>query len=125
MRRLSPAAREVENTLAQVLGPLTAAEAVALATLSGFAEELFFRGAMQDAWGFLPATLVFTFLHTGPSRHFRAWTLFAAGAGLLFGGLVLWRGNLLAAVLAHFLVNAINLVRLGGGEPGGSPVPSE
>ena len=30
-------------------------------------------------------------------------------AGLLFGGLMLWRGNLLAPFTGHFVVNAINL----------------
>ena len=33
-------------------------------------------------------------------------------AGLVFAGLMEWRGNLLAPVLAHALVNAINLGRL-------------
>jgi membrane protease YdiL (CAAX protease family) len=42
----------------------------------------------------------------------RLWTLFAVVAGSLFGGLMLWRGNLLAPVVAHFLVNAVNLSRL-------------
>jgi membrane protease YdiL (CAAX protease family) len=123
MRRLSSAAREVERVLTQVLGPLSAAEAITLAAVSSFAEELFFRGAMQDAWGFLPTTLLFALLHSGPSRQFRAWTLFAAAAGLLFGGLVLWRGNLLAAMLTHFFVNAINLIRLASppGESGRLP----
>jgi membrane protease YdiL (CAAX protease family) len=37
------------------------------------------------------------------------WTVFAALAGLLFGGLMLWRGNLLAPMVGHFVVNAINL----------------
>lgn len=110
--KVFPLARELERHLAAVLGPLTGSEAFALALLSGFAEELFFRGAVQGQWGFAAATILFALLHSGPGRAFRFWTLFAALAGLLFGALMAWRGNLLAPVLGHFLVNGINLRRL-------------
>jgi membrane protease YdiL (CAAX protease family) len=56
--------------------------------------------------------VLFSLLHTGSGKHFRLWTVFAALAGALFGGLMLWRGNLLAPVLAHVLVNGVNLRRL-------------
>jgi membrane protease YdiL (CAAX protease family) len=110
--RVFPLARQLEEQLAAVLGPLTVAEAVSLAVLSGFAEELFFRGAVQGQWGWLAATILFAVLHTGPGRAFRVWTLFAVVAGGLFGALMTWRGNLLAPVLGHFLVNGVNLRRL-------------
>lgn len=109
---VSPLARKLQEQLSAILGPLTGSEAFALALLSGFAEELFFRGAIQGQWGWLPATVLFSLLHTGPGKHFRLWTVFAALAGALFGGLMLWRGNLLAPVLAHVLVNGVNLRRL-------------
>jgi len=110
--RVSPLARRLEDQLAAVLGPLSGSEALGLALLSGFAEELFFRGAVQGAFGWLPATLAFAILHSGPGRAFRLWTVFAGVAGLLFAGLMVWRGNLLAPIVGHFLVNAINLRRL-------------
>lgn len=109
---VSPMARKLQEQLSAILGSLTGSEAFALALLSGFAEELFFRGAVQGQWGWLPATVLFSMLHTGPGKHFRLWTVFAALAGALFGGLMLWRGNLLAPVLAHVLVNGVNLRRL-------------
>jgi hypothetical protein len=56
--------------------------------------------------------VLFAVLHTGPGLSFRLWTAFAVVAGGLFGGLMLWRGNLLAPIVAHFLVNAVNLSRL-------------
>ena len=105
-------ARDLEGQLAQLLGTISTGEALALAVLSGFAEELFFRGAVQGAWGWLPASILFALLHSGPGRAFRLWTLFAAIAGLLFGGLMAWRGNLLAPIVGHMLVNAVNLRRL-------------
>ena len=95
-----------------MLGGIGTPEVIALALLSGFAEELFFRGAVQAAWGWPVATLLFALLHVGPGAAFRSWTLFAALAGLVFAGLMEWRGSLLAPVLAHALVNAVNLGRL-------------
>lgn len=116
--RTSPLARSLEDQLAALLGPVTVSEALALAFLSGFAEELFFRGAVQGSWpgmgGWLAASALFALLHSGPGPAFRLWTLFAAVAGVLFGGLMAWRGNLLAPMVGHFLVNAINLRRLAG-----------
>jgi len=112
LRRLLPAARGLEERLGELLGGLTTPQAIALAALSGFSEELFFRGAVQGAVGWLAASLLFALLHSGPGRELRLWTLFALCAGLLFGTLMLWRGNLLAPALAHFLVNAVNLYRL-------------
>lgn len=105
-------ARDLEGRLGRLLGNLSPAEVVALAVFSGVAEELFFRGAVQGSWGWFLATALFALLHTGPAPAFRLWTLFAAVAGGLFGGLMLWRGNLLAPMVAHFAVNAVNLWRV-------------
>ncbi|HEX2165015.1 MAG TPA: type II CAAX endopeptidase family protein [Thermoanaerobaculia bacterium] len=115
LARFLPAGRELERRIAELLGPLATDEAIALAFLSGVAEELFFRGAVQGSWGWLWATVLFAVLHTGPGLSFRLWTLFAIVAGGLFGGLLEWRGNLLAPIVAHFVVNAVNLSRLAGG----------
>lgn len=110
--RVFPLARELETRLAGVLGPLTVSEAIGLALLSGFAEELFFRGAVQGTLGWAAATILFGLLHSGPGRAFRLWTVFALLAGLVLGGVMAWRGNLLGPVVGHFLVNAVNLRRL-------------
>jgi uncharacterized protein len=110
--RVFPLAKELEARLASVLGPITVSEAIGLALLSGFAEELFFRGAVQGSLGWAAATVLFGLLHSGPGRAFRLWTLFAVVAGALLGGVMVWRGNLLGPVAGHFLVNAVNLRRL-------------
>jgi len=112
--RVFPLARELEAKLAQALGPLSNSEALALALLSGFAEELFFRGALQGTVGLVGATILFGLLHSGPGRELRLWTLFALLAGGVLGLLMQWRGNLLGPVAGHFLVNAVNLRRLAG-----------
>lgn len=110
-------ARRLEDELRGLLGDVETGEVVALALLSGFAEEIFFRGAVQAAFGWILATVLFTLLHTGPGASFRLWTLFAGVAGLAFAGLVVWRQNLLAAIVAHVVVNAVNLRHLATTKP--------
>ena len=110
--RVFPLAKELEVKLASVLGSITVSEAIGLALLSGFAEELFFRGAVQGTLGWAAATILFGLLHSGPGKAFRLWTVFALLAGLVLGGLMAWRGNLLGPAVGHFLVNAVNLRRL-------------
>lgn len=105
-------ARQLEEIVKKLLGPLDPTEVLALALLSGFAEEVFFRGALQGAWGWIPATILFAALHTGPGPVFRVWTLFAGIAGLSFAWLTIWRGNLLAPIVAHMVVNGVNLARI-------------
>ncbi len=110
--RISVTARRLDATLAAHVGGLSGDRLIAVALLSGFAEELFFRGALQDAVGIWWATLIFALCHLGPVREARWWAGFAAVAGLLLGGLMLWRENLTAPVVAHCLVNAVGLHRL-------------
>ena len=111
-RRFIPAMRELEQALAEQIGPIDPSEALAMALISGFAEELFFRGAVQGSWGMAWATVIFTLMHSGQGKIFRWWTAFAFVAALVFGGLTFYRGTILAAVIAHIVVNAINLTRL-------------
>lgn len=106
------AMREVEVWMLETIGRLDSSEIFALALISGFSEELFFRGAMQSSWGWALALGIFTLLHSGPGRAFRFWTLFAFLAGALFSWLTLFRGSLLPAIVAHIVVNGINMYLL-------------
>ena len=121
-RRLFRTGREVEGEIAALLGPLSREEALALALLSGLAEAVFFRGALQAWLGYLPAALAFGLLHIGPRKAFRIWTAFAVVAGLLFGLWVELRGALGGAILAHVLVNGVQLARLRRLAPPAAPV---
>jgi uncharacterized protein len=125
LRRLLPLARQLERELAAALGPLRRDEALGLALLSGLAEEVFFRGAVQPAWGYPAATLLFALLHTGRRPAMALWGMLALIAGAALGGLMLWRGNLLAPVVAHVVVNAVQLRRLtsSAGVAAADPVP--
>lgn len=116
-RRFFPSMRELESQIAGAIGPIERGEVLVLALVSGFAEELFFRGAMLAAWGGWISALLFALMHSGRGTAFRFWTFFALLAGGAFTGLTLMTGNLLAAMLAHVLVNAINLWRFTADDP--------
>ncbi|HKA15091.1 MAG TPA: CPBP family intramembrane glutamic endopeptidase [Myxococcota bacterium] len=98
--------------LAEALGPLTLADCAVLAALSGFAEEMFFRGALQPRIGWLAASAVFGLAHYPPRRSLLPWTGFALIAGAMLGALFAATGNLAAPIAAHVAINAVNLYRL-------------
>jgi len=107
---------ELAAELARALGPLTRFECTALAALSGFAEEAFFRGALQPRLGWLAASVVFGLAHFVPRRELWPWTGFALVAGGLLGALFAATGNLVAPIAAHAAINAVNLRLLTRGQ---------
>ncbi len=115
--RFVPPVASLERELAARVGPMTLSEALGLALLSGVGEELFFRGAMQPSLGLVGTTLLFAVVHSGPSRIYLVWTLFALLGGFGLGSLFEWRQCLLAPIVAHIAVNAIGLGRLSRGSP--------
>ncbi|HET6304256.1 MAG TPA: CPBP family intramembrane glutamic endopeptidase [Myxococcota bacterium] len=103
------AGEALARRLAETLGPLSLAEIAVLAAASGIGEELFFRGALQPRVGLVAASLLFGAAHLVPSRPLALWSVFACAAGLLFGALFERTGNLVAPIVAHAAVNALNL----------------
>lgn len=83
---------------------------ILLALLSGIGEEAFFRGALQPELGIVATSLLFGALHFFPDRRYLVWTLWALGAGFLFGFLYEWTAGLLAPMTAHVLHNAATLL---------------
>jgi len=92
-----------------LLGELSEGQVVAFALASGLVEELVFRGALQPVLGWVPTALAFGLIHVGPDRRFVPWTISAVVVGLLLGGLFELTGHLGGCVLAHVLVNFVNL----------------
>ena len=70
---------------------------------------MFFRGAMLPAIGPGGSSAIFALLHIGPKARHLPWTVSSFVAGLLFGAMFLWTGDLTGPVVAHFLVNFLNL----------------
>ena len=109
--RLLPALRELSKELApHLVDGARVRDLVLVSVASGVGEEVFFRGALQPALGVVLASLLFGALHVGPDRRYLVWTLWAVGAGFLFGYRYIWTGCLLAPITAHVLHNAATLL---------------
>jgi membrane protease YdiL (CAAX protease family) len=109
LTRTTRTGERLARALARLLGRRNLGECVALALVSGVAEEAFFRGAMQPRLGLLATSLLFALAHFAPRRDLLPWTAFSLAAGLVLGGLFDATGNLVAPVVAHAVVNAVNL----------------
>jgi membrane protease YdiL (CAAX protease family) len=109
MTRATDWGEAMARALGESLGRVSIPDALLLAAASGLGEELFFRGALQPRVGLMVATLLFGCVHFVPRRELLPWTGFAIAAGALFGVTFEWTGNIVAPVVAHTVVNAVNL----------------
>jgi membrane protease YdiL (CAAX protease family) len=109
--RLLPVLREIAEELApRLVDGTDRVSLVLVAIFSGVGEETFFRGAVQQEFGLVVASLVFGVVHVGPDRRYLVWTAWAVLAGFLFGVLYEITGGLLAPILAHSAHNAVTLL---------------
>jgi membrane protease YdiL (CAAX protease family) len=102
-------ARALHREFRHLLNPLADFEIVILAAASSVGEEMFFRGALLPSIGLLGSSAIFALLHIGPRARYLPWTASSFVAGLLFGAIFMWTGDLTGPVVAHFLVNFLNL----------------
>jgi membrane protease YdiL (CAAX protease family) len=108
---LLPVLRRISDELApHLVDGAKTGDLVVISVFSGAGEEAFFRGGLQPVLGIVITSVLFGALHIGPDRRYLAWTLWAVGAGFLFGFLYEWTGGLLAPMTAHVLHNAATLV---------------
>ncbi len=85
-----------------------------LSLVAGVAEEMLFRGVIQDViargtgplWALLIASVIFGAVHTITP----AYAVVATLLGLWLGGVYLYTGNLLAAMIAHALYDFLALI---------------
>ena len=110
--RKVPAIARFWNTLHRSLGPLRNSSILLLALLSAYSEELFFRGALQPAIGFIGATVLFALSHFPPQKSMLIWPFYALVMGAVLGLLRILGGDIYSAVLLHFLANTASLYLL-------------
>jgi uncharacterized protein len=109
--RLLPVLRAISDELAPLLVDGTRVrDLVLVSVMSGVGEEVLLRGALQPILGIVITSLLFGALHVGPDRRYLVWTVWAVGAGFLFGTLYQWTGGILAPVTAHVLHNTATLL---------------
>lgn len=87
---------------------LPVAVRLALAASAGLAEETFFRGFLQPRVGVTLSGLLFVLAHLSYGQPFML--LGVALLSILFAWLVRWRRNIWAAVVAHGVFDAIQLL---------------
>lgn len=105
-------ARSLHRDFRGRLYPLASHEIFVLAGASALGEELFFRGCLLPIVGIWGSSVLFALLHIGPRLRYLPWTLSSLLAGLVFGQLFVWSGDLTGPLLAHFTVNYLNLGHL-------------
>jgi uncharacterized protein len=94
--------------LVQELKPL---DMVLISILSGFCEEVFFRGVVQRQLGLVITSIAFGLLHD-PTFSNVSYSLLTCIYGLVLGYLFLMTGNIWAPILAHATHNLITLLVL-------------
>jgi uncharacterized protein len=102
-------ARRLHSELRPVARDLTAGQIFLLAGLSSLGEEILFRGLMTPTLGVWISSILFGVLHQvrGPSRY--VWMTWATAVGLVLGAIFAATGSLVGPLLAHAVVNAVNL----------------
>ncbi len=109
--RLLPVLRELAEELApRLIDGADRGGLLLISVFSGVGEETFFRGAVQQEFGLLVASLLFGVVHVGPDRRYLGWTTWAILAGFLFGALYDVTSGLLAPIVAHAAHNAATLL---------------
>jgi len=110
-------AERLHMELRPVARDLSTGRILVVAAFSSLGEELLFRGLLQPWIGFIAGGLVFGMVHQvpGPSRW--VWVTWATVVGTAFGAIFALTGSLVGPLLAHALVNAVNLAYLRDYDP--------
>ncbi|MBI4703480.1 MAG: CPBP family intramembrane metalloprotease [Deltaproteobacteria bacterium] len=110
-------ARRLHVELRPVARDLTAPQIAAIATLSSLGEELLFRGLLLPWTGVLPGAVLFGLAHYLPGRSRWVWVAWASVVGAALGAVFALTGSLVGPLVAHAIVNAINLAYLRSHDP--------
>lgn len=110
-------AQRLHSELRPVAQDLTGPHILLLALLSSLGEEVLFRGLLTPTLGVVISSALFGVLHQvrGPSRW--VWITWATAVGLMLGTIFAATGFLIGPLLAHAVVNAVNLGYLRDHDP--------
>ncbi len=115
-------AQRLHVELRPIAHGLTPWQIVSIAFFSSLGEELLFRGLLQPWLTLLPTAVLFGLCHQVPGDARWVWACWATVVGLAFGAIFAATGSLLGPLLAHAIINAINLAFLRDHDPMASPV---
>ena len=102
----------IRDKLYPIFAEVTPLDILLIAVASGFCEEVFFRGVLQQQFGLLIASVIFGLFHF-VGRKFLIYMIWAGAAGLVLGIGFEFSHSLWVPILAHFANNllSITLVR--------------
>jgi hypothetical protein len=109
--RIVPAVRHLEAWQQEMVADWDTSDIVAVAFMSGLAEEALVRALLQPWIGLWPASVAFALLHVVPDRRLWIWPIVALAMGLGFG-LLFEAYGYPAAAAAHMVLNFASLLRL-------------
>lgn len=115
--RRFPWAQRLHLDLRPIARDLATGPIVLIAFFSSLGEELLFRGLLQPWLGLLPTAVVFGLCHQVPGPARWVWVCWATFVGLAFGAIFAATGSLVGALLAHAVINALNLAYLRDHDP--------
>jgi len=102
-------AQRLSMELRPIARALSLPQVLLISGLSSLGEELLFRGVLTSWLGVVPSAVLFGLAHQmrGPSRW--VWVGWATAVGLALGAIFAATGSLLGPLLAHAVINAVNL----------------
>lgn len=101
----------VLDELTPLFETLHLSDIILIAASSGFCEEIFFRGVVQNQLGLWPSAALFGFFHCPTPRHL-PYGVWAFGAGAFLGWLLIQTNSIWTPVFAHSLSNFCVLLYL-------------
>lgn len=104
--------RAVDEMFVPAFASLSPPQVVVVSVAAGVGEELFFRGWLQAAVGWVPASVAFGLAHIAGPRML-AFGVWATAMGLVLGGLSMVTGGLLAPMTAHACYDVLAFRYLG------------
>lgn len=107
-----PIARELAAALAPAVRGFSSAQIVLVALLSSLGEELLFRALLAPYVGVVASSVLFASLHQVRGRARWLWMGFSLLVGVAVALVYRATGSLVGPLVAHALVNALNLHHL-------------
>ncbi len=105
-------ARRLHAELRPIALDLGLGEVLLVAGLSSLGEELLFRGLLTPTIGVVASAVLFGVAHQTRGKSRWVWALWATGVGLVLGAIFAATGSLVGPLVAHAIINAVNLTYL-------------
>lgn len=111
IKNLSATVELFENMLSPTFSCLQITDIIFLSFISGFCEEVLFRGLLLPACGIIVSSIAFGLLHL-PGFKYWIYAAWAILSGILLGFLFISTGSLWTPISAHIVNNIIGFLML-------------